>query len=446
MVTPTTVGLSAEDLVLKPIGDSIWVVSNTRGVTIEFSRIVEHHDSLSAEVLIAGTDGHEIHWGRVNLVSTQGRSALVKVLEEAEPTGDWRRITDRSCRMVAKHVRTGEPAVPLIAEPPSPEQYIVDGTVPKDQPTVLFGDGASGKSFTALALSVSGLLRRQLSARWRVAPLRRVLYLDWEASRAEQQARLWRLTQGFKSEPVDGALLHRTMRRPLIDDIVAIRAEVARQQVDFVVVDSLAPACGPEPETAGSVVPCLLALRSLATTVLIIAHVSKSAADAKAPARPFGSVFVQNLARSVIEARGSESEGDSRDLVVTFFHRKVNSGARRPPSALRFEFAPSGVITISPGSPDSSGASVPFRILQALKSGPKKPGQLAEELDEPAPSIKKNLQRLENRDAVMRIPGHEAGGRGKEQEWALVTNRDANRDTDPFAVPVCERDDDAVPF
>ena len=68
----------------------------------------------------------------------------------------------------------------------------------------MFGDGGVGKSYLALALALAGLLARPLSARWRVAPLRRVLYLDWESGRDEQQARLWRLTRGLGSTPVDG--------------------------------------------------------------------------------------------------------------------------------------------------------------------------------------------------------------------------------------------------
>ncbi len=450
MVTAAELGLTptpGEDPVLKAIGESLFVVYKDRAV-LEFTRLSEHHDSLSAEVTVSNAAGTVLHWARVNLVSTQGRGALVKAVEEAEPTGDWRPIIERSCRLVAKHVRAGDPAVELVPRPPDPlVQWSVDGWIPLNQMTVLFGDGGSGKSYLALGLSVTGLLDRPLTPRWRVVPLRRVLYLDWESDRIVQEARLWALCRGFRSTPAEGRLLHRTMRRPLRDEITAIHAEVVRQEVDLVVVDSLAPACGPEPESADAVVPTFLALRSLAVTTLILAHVSKQSADSKGPARPFGSVFVYNLARSVVEARRSKSDGqgDDRALTVTLYLRKTNDGRPRPPSAVRFTFEPSGAVLCASGEPDSGGASLAFQIVEALKSGPKIPGQLAEELDTTPATIKKALHRLENRDIVVRV-GPAGGGRGKEQQWALaVTNRDRNRDSKPFGVPVREPGDES-PF
>jgi hypothetical protein len=443
-LTPTV----AEDPVLKPIGESLWVVWKARGAVLEFTRLSEHHDALSAEVTVSNANGTELHWARVNLASTQARGALVKAVEEAEPTGDWRPIIERSCRLVAKHLRTGDPAVDLVPElPERVQRWSVEGWIPQGQITVLCGDGGTGKSYLALALVVSGLLDRAITPRWHVRPIRRALYLDWESDRSEQAARLWGLGEALHSQPAAGRLLHRTMRRPLRDEIVAVRAEVARQEVDFVVADSLGPACGPEPESADAAVTTLLALRSLAVTVLCIAHVSKQSAGTKAPARPFGSVYVQNLARSVIEARRSEAEGqDETDYTVSLYHRKSNHGRLCPLSAFRFSFEPGGAVLVTSGEPDTGGASLPFQVIEALKAGPKKPGQLAEELDAVPATVKKALQRLENRDMVVRVGG-DAGGKSKEQLWGLaVRNRDTNRDGDPFGVPVREPGDESSPF
>ncbi len=410
--------------ILKPIGESLFVVWPDRAV-LEFSRVSEHSDSLSAEVSIVSTTAGELSWSRLNLASAPARAGLAKLLEEREPTEDWRHLLDRSCRLVARHVRMGEPAVALAPAAPSPSRWLVDGLIPAGQLTVLCGDGGAGKSLLALTLTVAGLVGRSPSARWAVAPVTRAMYLDWESDRQEQATRLWALTQGLGSEPVDGALLHRTMRRPLRDEIAAIRCEVARHAVDFMVCDSLGPACGPEPETADAAVTTLLALRSLAVTVLIIAHVSKASAEAKAPARPFGSVYVQNLARSVIEARRSEAlDATASAFVLTLYHRKSNHGRTLPPSALRFTFTASGALTVSRGEADPTGTSLAFQILQALHAGGQKPGHLAEQLDTSSDTVRRTLLRLEKQDMVMRIPGQDAGGRGKEQMWGLVTNRD----------------------
>jgi hypothetical protein len=88
---------------------------------------------------------------------------------------------------VIEHVRTGEPSVPLTPERFGPGKWLVDGLVPKDDITVVFGDGGVGKSYLALSTALAGLLRRPLSNRWRVAPLERVLILDWESGLAGQR-------------------------------------------------------------------------------------------------------------------------------------------------------------------------------------------------------------------------------------------------------------------
>lgn len=433
------------DPIVKPIGESLWVIWKDRAV-LEFSRITEHRDSLSAELAVANAGGTQLHWARVNLASTQGRGALVKALEEAEPTDDWRPIVERSCRLVATHVRTGDPAVPLIAEAPKAElRWAVEGWMPAGQITVLFGDGGAGKSFLALTLALSGLLQRPITARWSMAPLRRVLYLDWEADCEEQRVRLWRLTTGLGSEPQDGAILHRTMRRPLRDEIAAIRAEVARSDVDFVVCDSLAPASGPEPEHADAALSALLALRSLAVTVLCIAHVSKVQADSKAPARPYGSVHIQNLARSVIEARGSETD-DQGESTVSLYHRKSNHGRRCPPSALRFAFDPGGPVRVSSGEPDTAGAGLAWQLLEALRLGPKKSAALAEELDCTANTLRNLTHRLEKRGMVIRL-GTRGIGRGQESEWGLAdTKRGIKRGSQDDDAALSDSGDESVPF
>lgn len=433
------------DPILKPVGDSVFVVWKDRAV-FDFSRFSERGDALSAEVAVTNNASAELHWARVNLASTQGRGALIRALEDAEPVGDWRPLVDVACRMVARHVRTGEPAVALEPAAPTTEtRWAVDGWIPAGQITVLFGDGGAGKSYLALSLALSGLLDRAITPRWRMGPLTRVLYLDWESDRQEQAARLWRLTAGLGSAPVDGAILHRTMRRPLRDEIAAVRGEVARQGVDFVICDSLAPASGPEPEHADAALSALLALRSLAVTVLCVAHVSKQQADAKAPARPYGSVHIQNLARSTIEARGDEA-GDGDDVTVSLYHRKANQGRKQPPAAVRFSFDPDGAVRVSNGQPDTGGASLAFQLLDALKNGPRESAALAEELDCTPNTLRSALGRLEKRGMVLRL-GESGSGRGKQSQWALIDRkRGEKRVNGEQPDALSEGPDDPVPF
>src|SRR3989442_2622213 len=136
------------------------------------------------------------------------------------------------------------------------------------------------------------------------------------------------------------------MTRALADEAPQLRADVARHGVELVIVDSLAPACGAEPEGADAAIRAMNALRSFAgTTRLVIAHVSKLAADQpKGATRPYGSVFVRNLARSAWELRRSD-EADE-ELVVAAYHRKRNEGRRSSPFGLTLGFAAHGAVTV----------------------------------------------------------------------------------------------------
>jgi hypothetical protein len=94
------------------------------------------------------------------------------------------------------------------------------------------------------------------------------------------------------------------MTRGLADDVPALQAEVSRLGVGLVIVDSLAPACGAGPKArmpqSGA------SMHSAPRPSHAPGHRprGKAGADLRTgSARPFGSVFVQNLARSVWELR-----------------------------------------------------------------------------------------------------------------------------------------------
>src|SRR5262249_24710288 len=153
------------------------------------------------------------------------------------------------------------------------------------------------------------------------------LILDWETCRAEHEDRLAAIMGGLGlSEPP--RIYYRPMSRALADDIVTIRRELARVGTGLLIVDSLAPACGSEPEGADAAIRTLNALRTLPATKLVIAHVSKAAAEARGPSKAFGSAFVMNLSRNCWEIRKAEEE--TEDLVIGCFHRKVNRGRLLP--------------------------------------------------------------------------------------------------------------------
>jgi hypothetical protein len=235
----------------------------------------------------------------------------------------------------------------------------------------------------------------------------RVLYLDYESCVEEHQDRLAGLLAGLGLRDAP-PILYRQMIRPLSDDAAILRAEISQHQIGFVIVDSLGPACGPEPEGADAAVRTFTALRSFgAVSRLVVAHVSKAGADQRTgPARPFGSVFVQNLARNVWEVRQADDSGDDA-LVLGYYHRKFNSGRKLPPFGLSIEI--DAAATTLHGhdvgqQPDLlARASLTYQLTKALTTGARTIPELVEETKGAKASISRTLRRWRKDGKVIQV-------------------------------------------
>jgi hypothetical protein len=185
-----------------------------------------------------------------------------------------------------------------------------------------------------------------------------------------------------------------------------VKAEVSRLGAVAVVVDSLAPASGPEPEGADAAVRTMSALRALGpATRLVVAHVSRATAEGSGPASPFGSVFIRNLARSVWELRRSD-DGDGDDLLLGLYHRKVNDGRLQPPIALRLAFGDAFTLTAADLAAHTdllARVPLPQRLIKTLAAGARTAGDLADLVSGEENSVLKALARLAAKRRVVKL-------------------------------------------
>jgi len=359
---------------------------------------VEVRDALSGALL---------HAAMLNLLSTSGRQTFVKELLAADPGNNWRILTQQFCYLAVEAYREGDPMTLL--EPrrrPASGQFAVRPLLPIGQTTIWFGDGKSGKSYLALAACRAMMLGGALAG-MEAQPMA-VAYLDWEADEAEHADRLLRLGG-------DVTIFYRQCAAPFVQQASRIKRDLDRQQIEFVVIDSLGLACGADINQAEPVLQFFSALRSLGRTALVIHPVPKEKRD-----QLFGSIYVRNSARSawlVVRSSLPEPAGFSAGL----HHKATNTGPLERARAVRFTFDEDAYTTeVEPTDraavPElAEGMSAASRILGLLaSSGRQMLADVAEALDMPETTARARLNELRQ---ARRTEHFEDG------TWGLLSDR-----------------------
>jgi hypothetical protein len=355
--------------------------------------------------------GTRLSWGSWLLASTTARDALAKRLTVAAPAVAWREHLEEAARRFTELVRVNEPLSVLTGETTDGPDPLLPGWLYAGEPTLLYADGDTGKSLTALTLAVamhSGCALPGNLLPTRAAP---AAYLDWETSQATLNDRLGRVAMGLGIAPPP--LLYKHMTRPLVDEANTLATEFARRHVGMVVIDSKMfavdggdGAAFHEPITA-----FYGALRLFApAAVLVLNHVTNADARAGTPARPFGGAFAFNGPRLIWEAKRDQEIEDATAIVFTC--RKANNLAQKPPPfGLRFEGSGSGAIhvrTLDLGEVNPAamaGASLMHRVEVMLsgQDGPWSIESLSEALHAKAESIARTLRRLRKNFRVVQL-------------------------------------------
>lgn len=380
-------------------------------IDITVDSIKETSSSTRAEIhvrYVQPTGFKSVAYEDVNLKTATSRANFVKHLVTIDPDPNkdlakekWTVLIETVCMHTLSERRRGEPALRLSSCPTIKSlswrlnPWIYDG-----QPSVMFAPGGSGKSFLALLASMlvqfggyfqptgaNGEPRHSSLC----ALQGEVLYLDWEADRNALEMRWANLMKGHPEFAGIQPPYYRRMERSLGDDLREVQKIVQDIGIKLVVVDSLAPAAGGDPNSPETAITFHKALRALKVSSLSLAHVAK---DSEGRSRTiFGSAFFTNLARSVWELEPASNE-ESSVKHVTLFHRKVNDGPKHRPMAFKLDFQhTSGGTHIEPISTDEIPSpevkeSATDKIKAALADGPKDNEELAQLTWLPATTIR----------------------------------------------------------
>ncbi|MDP3766949.1 MAG: AAA family ATPase, partial [Dehalococcoidia bacterium] len=329
--------MSATEYEARREGDSFLYLWHALGLGIAFDQLQEDRWGLYGEMQVrttqvmpaTGRPGH-VYQSRFNLSSGPDRDKLAVTLSKRDDRKPWRDLIEIACTETLRLYREGEPIVDLRDTKVTPQKHLIERLLPLGETSVLYGDGASAKSFLALACGVAARTGIPIGP-FRATQQAGVLYLDWETTAEEQRERLGRICAGLG---VEVPMIHyRPMWRALAEDSQYLRTEVDKLGVGLVIVDSIAPAVGGDVDSAG-VISFFNGLRSFGSEVtrLVLSHVSKQVREQEhGLGDPFGSVFVLNFARSAWAVqRTTEAGGEA--IEVGLFHRKVNRGPQQQPS------------------------------------------------------------------------------------------------------------------
>lgn len=295
---------------------------------ILIDRLHEERDGLKCELTINSSRPPSpglLREGRFNLSSPTTRSSWVKDLNQREAEIDWYAVLETVCARSTRRWRQGEPMVDLAdVDVPDELPYLAYPLLVDGACTVLFADGASGKSLLALAMAVSVATGEEIIPG--VLPMRTgpVIYWDWEWDAESHAERLQAVCAGAKIDVPHGMIFYQREMASVLEAAPRMRKRVAETGAVFIVADSLGFARGGEPNSADLTTRMFTQLRTLSVPVLALDHLDKNSIKEGKAEASFGSIYTRNSARMMWRIDSQKEEGKDN-----FYAALVNTKANR---------------------------------------------------------------------------------------------------------------------
>src|SRR5215211_7903472 len=306
-------------------------------------------------------------------------------------------------------------------EPPGPREYVVENLVPKDHTTSLFGDGGAAKSILALsaATAVAGGAAKWLGREVYNCP---VLYADFELDADEQRRRAYQVARGIcLDKPPHDLLYVSGLGRPTREVLQGCLDVCATEGISLLIIDSLGIALQGDAEVAKDVIRFhhdhFDPFRAAGVTLLVIDHQGKTQVGERYQnKRSFGSVYKENLARSVIQVEpGNQSDG----LLFLKLRQTKNFGLKAEPFGARLTFTEQKT-TVDAHELDATELveegtlNAGDRVRLVLKDGPAFPSEIVEACGMPLGTVKNELTRQRKRGLVEYTNEKESSTKAKQ--------------------------------
>ena len=264
-----------------------------------------------------------------------------------------------------------------------------------------------------------------------------VLYLDFELDAEEQVRRVHQLCRGVGlAKPPDALLYMSALGHTAREAFTAALETCEEHGVKLLVLDSLGPALQGDAEASRDVISffsqAMEPFRVKGVGVLIIDHQSKLQAGQNYQSKSaFGSVYKNNLARSVIQVEATErGEGT---LTLRLRHKKHNFGPLAEPFGATLTFA-EDEVALEPIELEASELAeeatlnAADRVKLVLEQGPAYPWEIAEFTGLAVKTVKNTLTGLRKQGLVE--PTGETENRTERVQLSVPASLPYKRDGD----------------
>lgn len=392
------------------------------------------------------TNNLNFHLAKIKSASrTRSIAETAYRLYEAASQGD----IERSIQLVEKvsgfqYSDTEAEIITLANRKTKPRTWLLEGAIPDKFPTIIYGAGGLGKSFLALHLGILACVGSQqfMGLKFPTEP-RNTLIIDYELDDDEQTRRGRQISHGLHLDDIPENLSYFAPGKNLAKVLPTLRTIIKSKNIGFVILDSLG-ASGTDGESVESVVTLLTELKRLGVATLVLDHQSKVQMGEKYENKtPFGSVYKENLSRSVFQL--SRVERKENRVTLKLKHTKTNFGGFL--NDLIFDIAFEGDRVLFT---ESTVKSVEISEIEQIKEAIQVLENSGERANQKA--IVVQLKGKIGRDRLTDLLNKHDGidwdatpGEGKEKVYKFKTLKPGHIDNQGFRVSNTESEDYEIP-
>ena len=317
-----------------------WYYDNVRGVNIRIRQIQgrgydksahvtiwaeapigEMHRLYRARTSITTNDAHQKIANtvsrRINGDEKRNDEGLLGVFGITSPivTNDWSATMNHACEEVLETYYAGTPPIKLREDDiEEDDDWRIPALISEDI-NIIYGQSGSGKSY------LSVIWAQAINHGADFCGLRtvqgNVLYIDYETTDSKMRRRMKRVNAGLN---ISGSQMdYMGASVPIPQQVESLQTYILENDIEFLVIASLARACGGKITDEEGVGEFFEAIRQLERPCLIVHHTNR--AD-----EYYGSPYIRANARNLWRLRSVHSEGQDK-LSIQLEQEKENDGA-----------------------------------------------------------------------------------------------------------------------